>query len=102
LAEEVYHLWARRFRHRLPVEEFIRRGKERDERIAAITSAEQSLHRKMLDEGMRGWIERARQAWLDNGGYGLATPEQAAEIRAAGYEVAPPAPSLFRPESPRD
>jgi len=49
---------------------------------------------KLLDAGMRAWMERAHQKWLEQGGGGLATVEQAREIVAAGYPLHP----LSRPE----
>lgn len=54
------------------------------------TSGAAAFHLSLLDAGMKDWLERARQKWLRAGGYGLPlTPEQEAEIRAAGFEPAP-------------
>lgn len=66
---------------------------ERAARRAAIertTSAAAAYHLSLLDAGMKDWLQRARQKWLRAGGYGYPlSPEQEAEIRAAGFEPAP-------------
>jgi hypothetical protein len=66
---------------------------ERAERRRAgeqLSSAAAAYHLSLLDAGMKDWLERARQKWLRAGGYGYPlSPEQEAEIRAAGFEPAP-------------
>lgn len=49
-----------------------------------------AYHLSLLDAGMKDWLARAKQKWLRAGGYGCQlTPEEEAEIRAAGFEPAP-------------
>ncbi len=58
--------------------------------MSDMDAAEAGVHNKLLGDGMRAWVERAKEKWLAAGGYGAPlTPEERAEIRAAGFEPAP-------------
>lgn len=66
---------------------------ERAARKAAterVVSAAAAYHLSLLDAGMKDWLDRAKRKWLAAGGYGYPlSPDQEAEIRAAGFEPAP-------------
>jgi hypothetical protein len=72
---------------RVPTPEERAASKRASEQAA---SAAATLHVELLAQGMADWLERAHQKWLRAGGYGCAlTPEEQAEIRAAGFVPAP-------------
>lgn len=53
-------------------------------------SAEGNAQVKLLDDGMRAWMAKARRKFVEAGGYGFRlTPDEVTEIRAAGFEPAP-------------
>lgn len=67
-----------------------------EERAARRTASQQAqaaaaaLHVSLLDAGMKSYLAIAKAKWLRAGGYGFPlTPEEEAEIRAAGFEPAP-------------
>ncbi len=66
-----------------------------EERAARRKASEQghslasAYHVSLLDAGMKSYLALAKQKWLAAGGYGFPlTPEEEAEIRAAGFEPA--------------
>jgi hypothetical protein len=62
--------------------------KKASERLSAAAAA---YHVSLLDAGMKAWLERAKQKFLQAGGYGCRlTATEEAEIRAAGFEPKPP------------
>lgn len=54
-------------------------------------STEGTAQVKLLDDGMRAWVAAAKRKFIEAGGYGFPLTEvEEAEIRAAGFEPAPP------------
>jgi len=82
----------RRFTGRPPkrsLDERLAEWKREAEAAKALRGFDADVRLALLDQGMRQWMAAARRKWLQNGGYGLATVEQARDIVAAGFALDP-------------